>query len=89
MILIELSNQWGEGAMGPQRKIYDWLLVISYGIVSLLMFEEGSSEHDRVCYAHKKSTETWFLSMIQYNFHKLKHEVHLVLVLVTVGTDRE
>ena len=27
--------------------------------------------------------------MIQYDFHKLKHEVHLVLVSVAVGTDRE
>lgn len=67
-----------------------WLvLVISCGIVSLLMFEEGSSEHDRASYARKKNSEPWFLSVIQYNFHKLKHEVHLVLVLVAVGTDRE
>lgn len=43
-ILIELSDQQGERATEEDL----WLLLaISYGIVSLLMFEQGSSEHSR------------------------------------------
>lgn len=79
----------GEKGHGTTEEDLRSLLVISYGIVSLLMFEQGSSEPSRASYAPNKNTEPWFLSMIQYNFHKLEHEVHLVLLLVAVGTERE
>lgn len=36
-----------------------------------------------------ESTELWFLSAIQYYFHKLKYEVHLIEVSVTVGTGQQ
>lgn len=73
MVLIELSDQRGERATEEDL----WLLLaISYGIVSLLMFEQGSSEHGGASCAPKNNIGPWFLSVIWYNSHKLNHEVH-------------
>lgn len=36
-----------------------------------------------------ESTELWFLSVIQYYFHKLKYEVDSIELSVTVGTGQQ
>lgn len=41
LILMELSDQWGERALGPQRKIYGCYQPFPLGL-SLLMFDQGS-----------------------------------------------